>query len=482
MRQDRNSAPLVAALRQKAEEGPDLFCIPAHRQGRGADPELRALLGERVFTADLTEMEGLDDLHAPSGVIAEAEAKAAALWGSDACRFLVNGSTSGVEAMILAAAEPGSRILLSRHVHKSVLLGLILSGAQPVWLEPEELPDWQLDGGISPDEVHRKLEEVPDCRAFLLVSPTYYGICSPLREIAAVCHEHGIPLLVDEAHGSHLYFDERAPEGAVTAGADLTVQSLHKTGGSMTQSSLLHIRGGRADVRRVDQSIRLVTSTSPSYVLMASLDGARRQLAGSGPALTAKARALAELCRERLRGTEGVDVLSAPLSDPLRVVFTAARKGLSGLEIQRELYARSRISVELADRLHVVLVVTWGNTEEEILRLTEAVAAVVSDRTGEGCLSVPARERNCPEVFCTPREAWYGDSESVPLEEAAGRVAAESVIPYPPGVPVLYPGEVVTEGLCRYIRQLAEAGVPVHGPEEPRCRRLRVLSKSVSKV
>ena len=463
---DQTRLPLQTAIRRFREEAPAFFRIPSHHFAEGADPESRKLLGDAAFDADLTEAEGLDDLHAAEGVIAEAQELAADLFGSKECRFLVNGSTSGNMAMLLSTVGPGSRVLVARNTHQSVLHGLILSGGMPVWLQPAHPDGWILDGAVTAEQVQSSLAANPDCKAVFITSPTYYGICSPLREIADICHAYNIPLLVDEAHGSHMYFSEKAPEGAVQAGADLVVQSLHKTGGSLTQSSLLHRCSERVDSRRLCESIRLVTSSSPSYILMASLDGARHHLALHGRELLHKAEKMAGMCRDMLKSVEGIRVLSIPDLDPLRIVFTAASHGISGIRMQQELYKRTRVSVELSDLLHVVCVISWGNTEEEILRLTETVKSIIRNAEPdlpEDTASVLTKATGCPEVNISPREAWYAERENIPLSAACGRTAAESVIPYPPGIPLIHPGEVFSRDIVDQLRLFREYHIPLQG-------------------
>ena len=478
--------PLIRALQEYISGDPAYFRIPAHRFSRGVSAPLLELLGEKVFCADLTEAEGLDDLHAASGAIAEAQKLAAELWGSEESFFLVNGSTCGNEAMLLSCLRPGDKVLLARNVHKSVLMGLVLSGAEPVWMQPEHIPGWEIDGRITPETVARHLDAVPDCRAVMLVSPTYYGICSPLKEIAGICHERNIPLLVDEAHGSHLYFMNQAPCGAVQAGADLTVQSIHKTGGSMTQSSLLHIQGNRVDRTKLKESLAMVMSTSPSYVLMASLDGARQQLEVSGKDLMQKAAVLAEKCRGGLKQIPGIDVLEDASSDPLRIVFNAAAYGIAGTELQDILYRDGGISLELSDPVSAVAVITWGNTDEDIERLLCAVRRTAEQAAGQKKRNIteqtePGTNRLfgiTPRVVCTPREAWYSEKTVCSLEDACGKTAGESIIPYPPGIPVLYPGEEITEEILKCVTGLRDGHVSLHGPEDSSLRTVRILQQS----
>ncbi len=271
---DQNRMPLVEALQQFREEAPAYFRIPGHRFERGLDETLNEKSSLAAY--DLSEAEGLDDLHHAEGVIAEAQKLAAETWKAKKTFFLVNGTTCGNEAMVLSSVKEGEKIIVPRNVHKSVLMGLILSGATPVYVMPEYSTKWQMWGGVTPETIEKAFAETPDAKAVLLVSPTYYGLCSDLQAIAEICHCHNAALLVDEAHGSHLYFSEQLPLGALESGADACAQSIHKTAGSFTQSSFLSLGSGRLDEARVAANLQMVQSTSPSYLLMASLDAARR--------------------------------------------------------------------------------------------------------------------------------------------------------------------------------------------------------------
>ncbi len=550
--QDRT--PLIDAIRKYVDEGPAFFRVPGHRFERGVDAAVLDLLGEKAYRADLTEAEGLDDLHHPSGAILEAEKLAADLYGSDYCWFLVNGTTSGNEAMILSVVGPGEKILIDRNAHRSVFQGLILSGAVPVWIMPRAYPGWDLTGSVAPEAVETALDKDPDIKAVFITSPTYYGVASDLRRIAEICHAYGLPLLVDEAHGSHLNFfsaDTGAPEEAVAAGADLVSQSTHKTCGSMTESSMLHLQGNLVSRERTDACLKLVTSTSPNYLLMSSLDGARHLMAQHGEELMTKALRLARMAEEGIAGIPGYRVLGYSSSentanhttadtpelyteyaeidgtsgdiqkekskcpgevkrtsgksektsgnrktdrelpqsvygkDPLRLVFSACDAGISGNRLHELLYQEGGVSCELSDSRHVVCVITWGNTEEDIHRLIDTCKIVRarygSETTGRNFSETEARYgfetsdnyssgsdgrretetaegvksgrnfllRPMTPMRMTPRQAFYSRKEKVPLEKAVGRIAAESITPYPPGVPIVCPGEELTEQTVR---------------------------------
>lgn len=472
---NQNCTPLIDAMSGYISGRPAFFRVPGHRFEAGVDRKAADLLGEKAYQADLTEAEGLDDLHHPSGAILEAEQLAAELYGSDRCWFLVNGTTSGNEAMILACVNPGEKILIARNSHRSALQGLILSGAVPVWIQPEVIDEWGTSGPVDPQKISDALEKDQDIRAVYITSPTYYGVCCDVKKIAEICHQHGVPLLVDEAHGSHLYFSrfgageftgegdgaegknsvtadelqaEEFPEGAILCGADLVAQSTHKTCGSMTESSMLHAQGSLVDFDRVDRCLKLVTSTSPNYLLMASLDGARHLLAEKGKNELNQAMRLARAAERQLSLIPGIRVMknASPdyFRDPLRVVFSAADVGISGYRMHELLYNEGKVSCELSDPLNVVCVITWGNTEDDIRRLADTCQKVVQ-KYGISCsCDFSSRDIIPPDVRMTPRQAFYSQTEQVSAKDAIGRIAADSVIPYPPGIPIICPGEMIT--------------------------------------
>jgi arginine decarboxylase len=475
---------LVDALTAYSEKDPAYFRIPAHRFARGASPELLRLLGPEVFRYDLTEAEGLDDLHHPEGVIKIAQEQAAALYGADRTWFLVNGTTCGIEAMILAAAGPGEKIIVPRNAHKSVLMGLVLSGAVPVWVNPEYLEPWGICGPVAPEALEEAFRREPECRAALLVSPTYYGVCSDLKAAGEICHARGAMLLVDEAHGAHMYFSGRYPQGALRQGADICVQSTHKTAGSLTQSSMLHCRGNLADASEIDRSLKLVMSTSPSYLLMASLDAARHELAASGERMMERAADLAEEARVLLEKIPGISVLrdgggrKMPVLDPARLVFSAREKGIGGYELQDRLYREYGVTVEMADWENVVAVVTWANEQEEIRKLTEAVKDLTQKTERPPLMRTAAVLPSAPPAVLTPREAWFAEKETVSWEEAEGKVAAESAAPYPPGIPLICPGEVLTPEIHRALEQYRRNRIPIHGPADPELKSFRICRQA----
>lgn len=486
---DQNRMPLVEALEQFRKEEPAYFRIPGHRFERGLDDALKADLA----AYDLSEAEGLDDLHHAEGVIAEAQDLAAETWGAKKTFFLVNGTTCGNEAMVLSSVKEGEKIIVPRNVHKSVLMGLILSGATPVYVMPEYSTKWQMWGGVTPETIEQAFAEAPDAKAVLLVSPTYYGLCSDLQSIAEICHKHNAALLVDEAHGSHLYFSRQLPPGALESGADACAQSIHKTAGSFTQSSFLSLGSDRLDEARVAANLQMVQSTSPSYLLMASLDAARRGMALHGEERMERALKLSKKARQEIAGIRGIEVLGTEMEgtcgvwkiDPTRLVFSARALGISGYDLQVCLYDEYRVSTELADEENVVCVITWANSEEDITRLTDALAGIAAESektTGETAFEEKQwLFRSLPKMEKTPREAYFAEKEAVLFAEAEGRIAAEMAAPYPPGIPLVCPGERYSAEVLELMCQYKADGCEFHGPSDASLETLYVLKEGDEK-
>lgn len=494
MMEDKQAkAPLFAAVKSYKEQNPAYFCIPGHRFARGIAREWTEDVGEEIFGYDLTEAHGLDDLHAPEGAILEAQKLAAALYRSDRAWFLVNGTTCGNEAMLLATLRPGDKVLLPRNAHKSMLMGLILSGAVPVWMMPEYIPGLQLWGGVRPETVRRRLEQEPDIRAVALVSPNYYGMLSDVQAVADICHERSIPLLVDEAHGGHLYFSDALPAGALRCGADLCVQSWHKVTGSLTQSSVLHLKSKLVDPGRVDDALKLVQSTSPSYLLMTSLDLARRELYLYGKDTLGKLREMAATARQELQRIDGMYCPGRELEgqygiyalDESRLTMEVSGLGMGGQEFSDRLFARYGIDLELAEGRTALAVLTAANTEEDIRRLLTGAAGVAAEGkiVPKDVETAHAQEvwpqQTLPPMARTPREAWFAPKETVAWKAAVGRIAGEPIIPYPPGIPLLCPGERITPEVWQQVEGLRLARRHMHGLQDDSLSSLRVLKNGM---
>ncbi|MGG6263506.1 aminotransferase class I/II-fold pyridoxal phosphate-dependent enzyme [Leptolyngbya sp. AN03gr2] len=462
--------PLFKMLKRCAQRGNAAFHTPGHKQGRGSPIELRELLGDRALRADLPELPELDNLFAPQGAIDEAQKLAAKTFGAEQTWFLANGSTCGIIAAILATCNSGDKILLPRNVHQSAISGLILSGAVPVFLPPEYDPILDIAHSVTPETVETALKQHSDAKAVLVIHPTYYGVCGDLSAIADLTHAAGIPLLVDEAHGAHFAFHSDFPISAMSAGADLTVQSTHKTLSALTQASMLHVQGMRIDRDRISRSLQLVQSTSPNYLLLASLDAACAQMATEGKDLMSRTLELADRARSQIES-----VLEFPgfAIDRTRVTVTVSHLGMDGFTAD-ELLQTFGVTAEFPSLQHLTFIVSLGNTETDIDRLVEAIDRLP---TSDPIPQIPAKfEQSFSIPPLSPREAFFAASQSVPIESAIDKISAELICPYPPGIPVLLPGEKITKTAIAQLRSVLEAGGFISGCSDPTLNRLKIVS------
>ncbi|MEH1840513.1 MAG: aminotransferase class I/II-fold pyridoxal phosphate-dependent enzyme [Nostoc sp.] len=488
---NQNQTPLLDALKTNAARPHAPFYTPGHKQGEGISQPLADLLGKTVFRADLTELADLDNLFAPQGVIQEAQQLAAAAFGASQTWFLVNGSTCGIEAAILATCGTGDKIILPRNVHSSAIAGLILSGAIPIFLNPEYDPVLDIAHSITPNAVQSALQQHPDAKAVLTVYPTYYGVCGDLSAIANITHQCNIPLLVDEAHGAHFAFHPELPTPALAAGADLTVQSIHKVLGAMTQASMLHVRGNRIDGDRISKALQLVQSTSPSYLLLASLDAARQQMALHGKMLMSRTLLLADEARTRISQIPGLSVLQilpeglgeSPgfvALDETRLTVTVSGLGLTGFEADEILDEKLGVTAEFASLQHLTFIISLGNTPADIEQLVQSFTTLAKEyrRT-----NLTFKSHLWQELFTTqyhalhfsPREAFFTVSEVLPLIQSNQRICAEIVCPYPPGIPLLMPGEVITKSILDYLQKIQAMGGFISGCADTSLKTLKVV-------
>lgn len=474
---DQTKTPLIDALKNFDKISPAYFCIPSHHRGKGASSSFMEVFGKTVLKYDLTETPLTDDLHEADGAIKEAESLASELFGSDRTFFLVNGTTCANEAMIISSVCEGEKILVARNCHKSVLMGLIISGASPVYIEPEISGVFSAFGSISPEKVKLAFKNHPDIKAFILTSPTYYGIGSDLQKIADICHSHGALLLVDEAHGSHFAFSDKLPKTALSCGADMVSQSTHKTLNSMTQSSMLHVKGSLVDISKVDAALKIVQSTSPSYILMASLDAARQNAALNGRTAVCRMLDITSYIRSALSSIDGV---SCPENvdgnevfsfDKTRIVFSV--KGISGFSLSEILLEKYNICCEMADNYNVVSIIGSSDSYEDADRLINAVKEIAATvNTGKiKEFSLPHR----PPMAMTPRKAFFAKSTRTNFKDSVGKVSAEMIAPYPPGIPVIYPGEVITEEIYEFISEAIKDGRHIHGFSDKSMETIKII-------
>lgn len=493
---DQHRTPYFQALLEYVDSGVLPFHTPGHIQGIGMDLAFREFVGDNICAIDLTPMPGIDDLLQPTESIKEAQQLAAEAWGADNSFFLINGSTSGNQCMMMTAVNPGEKIAVPRNSHKSMLGGLVMSGAEPIYMHPEVDEELRMDHCVTPETVAQTLRDHPDVAAVYLVSPTYYGVAADLESIVRLVHAADKPLLVDEAWGPHFHFHPALPLSATSAGVDLCINSTHKMLSAFSQCAMLHQKGSRVRLDRLTAVLKMFLSTSPNLPMVASLDVARKQMATEGEALLSRTIELANETRarlnqitgiycfgEELRGRKGVFAL-----DPTKITVTVRGLGYTGYEASEILRRRYNIQVELADLFNVVALFTIGTTRDAAERFVHAFSemsryhreldmfapsGILEQRLRRGNFRLPA----IPPMRMRPREAFLADTEFVKFRESAGRICAETLTPYPPGIPVIAPGEEITPEIVDYVRLELKAGVRIQGPYDDEVRVIRVVKE-----
>ena len=476
----QESAPIYEALDRFGKMRVVPFDVPGHKRGRG-NPELVKLLGEKCVSMDVNSMKPLDNLCHPVSVIRDAEKLAADAFGAENAFLMVGGTTSAVQSMVMSAVQAGQKIILPRNVHRSVMGALVLCGAVPVYVNPECDAKLGIPLGMSLAQLKRTIECTPDAKAILVNNPTNYGICSDLRSIVRLAHEHNMLVLVDEAHGTHLYFGENLPVSAMAAGADMAAVSMHKSGGSLTQSSLL-LTGPRVNADHVRQIINLTQTTSASYLLLSSLDISRRNLALRGREAFAGVCELADYARGEINDLGGWYAFARELIngdsifdfDSTKLSVYTLDMGLAGIEVYDLLRDEYDIQIEFGDLGNILAYLSIGDRKRDVERLVSALSEIgrlyAKDRTG-----MMENEYIPPVVAVTPQYAFYAPKKSLPIEETAGYICSEFVMCYPPGIPILAPGERVTTKILEYIAYAKEKGCQLTGPEDAAIERLNVL-------
>ena len=478
---DQSRAPIYEALENFRKMRVVPFDVPGHKRGRG-NPELVALLGEKCVGMDVNSMKPLDNLCHPISVIREAEELTAEAFGAAHAFLMVGGTTSAVQAMILSVAKRGDKIILPRNVHRSVMGAMVLCGAVPVYVNPECDSRLGIPLGMKVSEVEKAIKANPDAKAILVNNPTYYGICSDLRSIVKLAHQHGMLCLADEAHGTHLYFGENLPISAMAAGADMAAVSMHKSGGSLTQSSVLLI-GPAMNEGYVRQIINLTQTTSGSYLLLSSLDISRRNLALRGKEAFAGVVEMAEYARREINNIGGYYAYSRELIngdsiydfDVTKLAVNTLDIGLAGIEVYDLLRDEYDIQIEFGDLGNLLAYLSIGDRQRDIERLVGALSEVRRRFGKKDKANLMKQEYIDPQVAASPQDAFYADKESLPLRETEGRVCSEFVMCYPPGIPILAPGERITGPILDYIEYAKEKGCSMTGPEDPDILRLNVL-------
>jgi len=476
---DQSKMPLMEALERMRHDRLVPFDVPGHKHGKG-NPQLTEFLGEKCMSVDVNSMKPLDNLCHPVSVIKEAEELAAEAFGAAQAFFMVGGTTSAVQTMILSSVKYGDEIILPRNVHQSVINALVLCGAVPVYINPQMNKKLGIALGMSVEDVKRTIEEHPNAKAILVNNPTYYGICSNLKQITQLAHEKGLLVLADEAHGTHFYFGKDMPISAMAAGADMAAISMHKSGGSLTQSSLL-LCGEGVNANYVRKIINLTQTTSGSYLLLSSLDISRRNLSLWGEDTFEKVKNFAQYAREEINAIGDYYAYSKELIngdsvfdfDTTKLSVNTLDLGLAGIEVYDLLRDEYGIQIEFGDLGNILAYISVGDKNKNIERLISALSEIrrIYKNDNKDMLDT---EYISPTVVISPQKAFYADKMSLPLAECNGKVCTEFVMCYPPGIPILAPGERITREIIAYIQYAKEKGCVITGPESMDITRLNV--------
>ncbi len=432
------------------------FYTPGHKGGQSLE------LLQELGAWDLPELAGWSE------AIATAETLASEAFGAQRTWFLVNGSTMGIQAMLLAVCQAGEQVLVGRNCHRSVIAGLILAGAQPIYVPTAYDPQWQIDLGVSPEVLAEFVEAYPQAKAVLITSPNYFGVCADLPVLRAIAHQHSMPLLVDAAHGSHLGFHPQLPPSALQAGADVVVHSLHKTASAFSQASLLHWQGTLVDADRLHNAISLLQTTSPNFLLLLSLDYARWQLATQGRELLERTLQFSH----DLRQHSPLPVF--PSHDPTRFTVSVQGLGITGFAGDRWLSEQCGVICELPTLSHLVFSLSIGTREADIRQLLTGLRRL-STEWGTDCAFPPLPPPPPPPPPINPRHAFYHPHRAIPTESAIGKISAETLCPYPPGVPVVALGETITPEAIAYLQAVHRAGGVILGASDPSLATIKVL-------
>jgi arginine decarboxylase len=485
---DQNEAPLVEALAEYHRLDRYGFTPPGHRQGRGADPRVREVLGEQTFRSDVLSSAGLDDRSSSGGYLKKAEQLMADAVGAGQAFFSTCGSSLSVKAAVLAVAAGKGDLLVSRDAHKSIVAGLVFSGIQPRWIRPRWDPKLHLAHPPSPADVEEMWERYPDAAGVLIVSPTPYGTCADIAAIAKICHDRGKPLIVDEAWGAHLPFHEGLPTWAMSAGADVCVVSVHKMGAGFEQGSVYHLQGDLVDPAHLSACADLLMTTSPNAILYSAIDGWRRQMVQHGTELLGNALALARRLRRDIDALPGIHVLEDELLtaesshdlDRMQILMDLSGLGISGYQAADWLREHRRLDVGLSDHRRIMATLSMADDDASAQRLTEALKALIDAAPTLPAplkVALPSPGDLELETVALPRDAFFGPTEDVPARDAVGRVAAEQITPYPPGIPVIVPGERINAAVVDYLESGLRAGMVLPDPADPSLGTIRVARR-----
>jgi arginine decarboxylase len=483
---DQSECPILDALVEYKRLGYLPFTPPGHKQGRGTDPRVLAALGADVFHSDVLATSGLDDRSASGSLIQKAQTLMAQAVGAEHAFFSTCGSSLSVKSAMLAVAAPGQSLMVGRDAHKSVVSGLVLAGVEPIWVTPRWDTELHLAHPPSADSVRRAWQQHPEAAGLLITSPTPYGTSAELATLAEICHQHGKPLIVDEAWGAHLPFHDELPTWAMDAGADVCVVSIHKMGGGLEQGSVFHLQGDLVDPVRLMECEDMLATTSPNVLLYAAMDGWRRQMIEQGSTLLSAALELARRTRARIEELDGLHVLGDELLgveashelDPLQITIDLQPLGISGYDAADWLRAEQRINVGLSDHRRIGIQLSYADSAQTADRLLDALRELVghaAELPRAKPIDLPDPSAFDVQPAMLPREAFFAEAVDVPVAEAVGRISVEQITPYPPGIPALLPGERINIEVLSYLRSGVAAGMVIPDAADPELQRLKVV-------
>jgi arginine decarboxylase len=479
-----NRAPLFETVLNHAKNRVVSFHTPGHKNGRGVDRRLKAFTGKNLYSMDLTVFPEVDSLHDPVGPIKKAQQLMAMAYGVEHSFFLVNGSSSGNMIMLMSACRPGDSVIISRNAHKSTMAGVILSGVWPIWIQPKVDQNLDILFDSSPEQIEEALRLFPEAKAVFVTSPTYNGISADLVKIKEICRARGKILLVDEAHGAHLKFHKDLPVSAVEAGADMCVQSTHKILSALSQGSVLHLQSDLVDVGRVRKIVSLLQTTSPNYLILSSLDVARRQAVLEGEKLLERVIRNAEFARKRIGQMKNIftfsrkDIVARGYDlDTTKLTVNVTRTGLSGHEIEDILAEKYKVQVDAADLFNLIAIMGIGSDKSDVVRLIDALSEIDDKHKGVAQNWVLQIPELTTEMVMNPRDVFLlHKSKRVPLSKAVGQISAQTLTPYPPGIPVLIPGERITREIVNYLSDLSDKAIRVVGQEGDALRTIKIVA------
>ncbi len=483
MKKIHYKAPIFETLIKYANKNVTSFHTPGHKSGRGVLPELKGYTGEKFFSLDVTTFPSVDSLHTPQRCIRKAQKLMADLYGVKESFFLINGSTVGNEAMFLSACSPGDSVILSRNIHKSVISAIILSGVWPIWIQPEVDQNLDIIFDNFPEKIENALINFPEAKAVFVTTPTYNGIVCDIKKISKMVHSHKKLLLVDEAWGAHLRFNDKLPPSAVDADADMVVHSIHKTLSAFSQGSVLHLDSDVVDSARVAKVVSLLQSTSPFYPILASLDLARKQMALNGERIWDRILYLSRWARNklkrlrRLRLLENKDLSKEYYLDITKITVNVTKTGIPGYEIANILNKKYSIQVDCSDLFNIIAILGVGSNKEDLKKLVDSLEDIdIKYRANKMRFDTLALPSLSTEMVVSPRDALLGKRfKEVSLKDSIGHISAETLTPYPPGIPILIPGERISEEIVEYLEKLNLYGIEISGRKEKRIEKIKVV-------